>query len=223
MSRATSRILELNGLRRTIFVALLALDPWGVARAQLADTIWAGDLTISGISFQQIEEGILKYPTVQGGKFTLPVEIWFWNDGSAWLMFDTLRWGLADRPRFDPMLPRGPGSRRWESTSTYTFNPRTQKGAFRGNSLRLVNSEWNYQGYFLAWRGNFAVSGSKLTVSKMVLGADRLVLITGESEDPRNKPNGIQLTKYPIFGPTLVLQKVVERKPSEAIQGQDWD
>lgn len=38
------------------------------ARAQLADTIWEGNLTISNLGFQQIEEGLLKYPALQGGE-----------------------------------------------------------------------------------------------------------------------------------------------------------
>lgn len=195
-----------------------------VGRSQVADTIWAGDLPISGISFRQIEEGALKYPAVSGGKMTVPVEIWFWNDGSAWLMFDYHRWGLVDRqPRFDPWLPRGPGSSRWESTSTWAWSARSRKGSFKGKSTRLVDSEWHYRGYFLAWSGNFVISGNKMTVSKMVLGADRLAIMLGSSDDPKNRANGIQLGKMPTFGPSLVLVKVADRKPSESMEGVEWD
>ncbi|NBU71309.1 MAG: hypothetical protein EBS53_07660 [Bacteroidetes bacterium] len=211
----------MNGLLRTILLALLALDPWVVAHAQLADTIWAGDLPISSISFQQIEEGVLKYPAVSGGKMTVPVEIWFWDNGEVWLMFDNEKWGLTDRERTQIWLPQYPGSSRWEYTSSYSFSPGTKKGSLRGRSTRLKDSPWNYKGNFYAWSGSFAVAGSRMTVSKMVLTADSLVEILAQSDDPKNRPTGIKFEKIPTFG-SLILQKTGQ-KPSQAVQGEDWN
>lgn len=190
-------------------------------RAQLADTIWEGNLAISNLNFQAIEEGALQYPTLQGGKIVVPVEIWYWSDGAAWLMFDNHKWGLVDRERTQVWLPKGIGSSSWDSASTYSFNARSKKGTIQGRSTRLKASSWNYIGHFYAWSGSFAVSGNRMTLSKLVLTTDSLVEILAESDDPKNRPTGIKFAKMPSFG-NLTLQKT-NQKPSQAIQGEDWD
>jgi len=192
------------------------------AQAQLADTIWEGNLTISNLTFQQIEEGVLKYPALQGGKISVPVEIWFWNTGQAWLMFNNERWGLREREKNQIWLPQYPGSSRWEYTSSYSYNAGTKKGSLQGRSTRLVNSAWHYAGYFLAWSGSFSLSGNRMTLGKLTLSSDSLVEILAESTDPQNSPTGIKFAKMPTFGPTLTLQKT-NRKPSQAVEGVDWN
>lgn len=213
----------MNGFRRTIFVALLALEPWVVARGQLADTIWEGNLPISNLTWQQIKDGVMQPPALEGGKMTVPVEVWFWNDGSAWLMFHNQRWGWTRGPKTQPWLPRSPGSARWENTGSYSYNARTRKGSVQGRSLRLVDSSYHYNGYFLSWSGSFSVSGSRMTVSKMTLAADSKVIVLSSSVDPRNAPTGIKFSRYPTFGPSLVLTKVAGRSPSTEIPGTDYD
>jgi hypothetical protein len=157
----------------------------------LADTIWKGDLSISKMNPQQIEEGVLKYPLLQGGKITLPVQLWFWDDGFAWLMFNNERWGLTDRAKNQVWLPRGPGSSRWDHTSTYSVSKSGKKGSIRGRSTQLVDSSWSYRGYFLAWSASFSVAGNRMSLSKLVLSSDSSVKILSQSDDPRNRPNGV--------------------------------
>lgn len=204
-----------------VWAAVFAQVP--CARAQLADTIWEGNLTISNLSGQQVEEGALKYPALQGGKLPVPVEIWFWNNGEAWLMFDNVRWGLLDRPRFDPWLPRGPESSRWLSSSTYSFRQRSKNGTFQGKSTRLVGSTYHYAGYFISWSGRFSLRGTqRMEVDQMAVVADSMVKVLRSSADPRHAPNGVRFSRYPTFGPKLILAKT-DRKPSQAVPGVDWD
>jgi len=205
----------------------LALGLWlgmpAPTKAQLADTIWEGNLTISNLSGQQVEEGALKYPALQGGKLPVPVEIWFWNNGEAWLMFDNVRWGLLDRPRFDPWLPRGPESSRWLSSSTYSFQQRSKNGTFQGKSTVLVGSTYHYAGYFISWSGRFSLRGTqRMEVDRMAVVADSMVKVLRSSADPRHAPNGVRFSRYPTFGPKLILAKT-DRKPSQAVPDVDWN
>ena len=202
---------------------LLVWAATSVGHAQLADTIWEGNLPISNLTWQQIKDGVMQPPALEGGKMTVPVEIWFWNDGSAWLMFHNQRWGWTRGPKTQPWLPRSPGSARWENTVSYSWNARTRKGSVQGRSLRLVDSSYHYNGYFLSWSGSFAVQGSRMTVTRMTLAADSKVVALASSADPRNAPTGISFSRYPTFGPSLVLNKVVGRAPSTEIPGIDYD
>jgi len=208
--------------RKLAAFAVVSLSLAHCMLAQLADTIWEGDLSISNMSFQQIEEGVLKYPLLQGGKITVPVEIWFWGSGEVWLMFNNGRWGLTDREKNQIWVPQHPGSSRWDYTSTYSYNSVTKKGSLGGRSTRLVKSAWYYEGYYLAWSASFSIAGNRMTASKMVLTTDSLVKVLESSADPKNSPTGIKFTKMPTFGPSLALQKTV-RKPSQAVEGIDWD
>lgn len=189
--------------------------------AEVSDTIWAGDLPISNLSFQQIHEGVLRYPTLSGGKLSVPVEIWFWNSGEAWLMFDNARWGHTDRERTQIWVPQNPNSARWEYISPYSYNAQRRAGTLQGRSTRLINSSYYYSGYFIAWSASFKVSGNKLKLSKVVFSSDTLVKVLSSSADPRNLPKGIRFSRYPTFGPVAVLTKS-GGKPSLATRGVDY-
>ena len=64
-------------------------------RAQLADTIWEGNVILSGLTLQKVQAGVLQSgPNLSNASLTLPVEIWFWNNSNCGVVFRRDKWGL---------------------------------------------------------------------------------------------------------------------------------
>ena len=69
--------------RKLLFGTLMGflIGAMSSGRAQLADTIWEGNVILSGLTLQKVQAGVLQSgPNLSNASLTLPVEIWFWNN-----------------------------------------------------------------------------------------------------------------------------------------------
>lgn len=169
--------------------ALLCVSPR--ASAQLADTIWEGNVTLSGLSLQKVTGGALQPgPNLSNASVTLPIEIWFWNNSNWGVVFRRDKWGLnPPKPFYVDFIQAGEtevyftqerqyeggGSRspvyqpgRETITDVYTYNPARRSGTFSQRILYLVSGSTRDAGASLNLSGRFSLRGNTITAQNIV-------------------------------------------------------
>ena len=64
-------------------------------RAQLADTIWEGNVILSGLTLKKVQGGVAQSgPNLSNASVALAVEIWFWDNSNCGVVFRRDKWGL---------------------------------------------------------------------------------------------------------------------------------
>lgn len=163
-------------------------------QAQLADTIWEGNVTISGFSLAKVQGGVVQAgPNVANASVTLPVEMWFWNNSNCGVVFRRDKWGLnpeefayqqwmddqgnpIDPPEFiykqgpkylggGSLSPISNNSNGYETTTdNYSYNAARRSGNFSQRTLYNYPSQTHAAGAVLSIRGNFRLSNPNTLV-----------------------------------------------------------
>jgi hypothetical protein len=166
------------------------------ARAQLADTIWEGNVTISGFSLTKVQGGVVQAgPNVANASVTLPVEMWFWNNSNCGVVFRRDKWGLnpeefawtewmdeqgnpIDPPEFiykqgpkyvggGSLSPIAYNSNGYETTTdSYTYNASKKSGSFSQRTLYNHLTQTHANGATLSIAGKFHLSNPNTLVSQ---------------------------------------------------------
>jgi len=172
--------------------AFLLLSPR--AAAQLADTIWEGNVTISGFSLAKVQGGVVQAgPNVGNASVTLPVEMWFWNNSNCGVVFRRDKWGLnpeefdyveiqydefGNETNWVSMYRQGPkyigggslspisnNSNGYETTTdSYSYNGARRSGSFSQRTLYNYPNQTHAAGAVLSIRGNFRLSNPNTLV-----------------------------------------------------------
>ena len=195
--------------------------------AQLADTIWEGTQVVSGINLQGMRDRkLMDYPILKGGRSSLPLEIWFWDNTRFGIVFRNDRYDPARNSRKGEHLGWDYNNSKSDYSRSFTYTLKAGKGAFLGRDLRLVNSVWGwgYAGAMKQWTGKFSVKGNKLTTQKVVFTTDSRDAQSSQAyENPDNpgqyfpsRYDGFRILgpKYPVF--ENVVWTKTSRKPSLA-------
>jgi len=168
-------------------------------RAQLADTIWEGNVILSGLTLQKVQAGVLQSgPNLSNASLTLPVEIWFWNNSNCGVVFRRDKWGLnpeefAYMSDVDlegnllayevPWYRQGPkyvggGSRspsyvnstgHINATDSYTYNASKKTGTFTQRLAYVVANSTFNAGTVMSITGNFRLANANTLVPQKVV------------------------------------------------------
>lgn len=201
------------------------LSPQGRAQAQLADTIWEGVQTISGINLQGLRDrALLDYPVLRGGRTVFPLEIWFWDDTHFGIVFRNDRFDPARNGRKGEYLGWDYNNSEPDYAQSFTYTLRRNAGSFLGRSVRLVDSQWGwgYRGQSQQYSGRFTFKGNRLTTQKVVVTTDSFDMQAAQAYENPNEPgtffpnrfDGFRFLngKYPTFENTVWIK--TSRKPS---------
>jgi len=172
------------------FLWVSFLLPIPAARAQLADTIWAGNATVTVPSLTQYKNGRpLPYPkTISNLSFIVPIEVWFWDSSKFLVVFRQKDFG-AD-PTRAPLQPAfgewiiPTGARRGNLAAltkvpygSDLFEIQTGRYSLRGIAGTFTaenrdtrdrtgyDRDWIYRGYRNLITGSFRLNGRTLSVS----------------------------------------------------------
>jgi len=164
----------------------------------LSNTIWEGNVTLSGITLQKVVGGVVQPgPNLANASVTLPVEIWFWNNSNCGVVFRRDKWGLnpeeyawqeteidgfGNVTNWLSIYKQGPkyvggGSRSPQSNSNgdesttdgYTYDARKKTGTFSHRVLYVgANSTYNV-GTVMSITGNFRLANTNTLVPQKVV------------------------------------------------------
>lgn len=192
-SRIRRRIKNMKFFSINLFLVLV-FSLASSARAQLADTIWEGSVTISGFSLAKVQGGVVQAgPNVANASVTLPVEMWFWNNSNCGVVFRRDKWGLNPEefaynsnvdlegnplPEYFDWYEQGPkylgggslspisnNSNGYETTTdSYSYNAARRSGSFSQRTLYNYPSQTHAAGAVLSIRGNFRLSNPNTLV-----------------------------------------------------------
>lgn len=162
----------------------------------LSNTIWEGNVTLSGITLQKVQGGVVQPgPNLANASVTLPVEIWFWNNSNCGVVFRRDKWGLnpeefawrewmdGEGNPIDPpkdiyrqgakyvgggsLSPIDYNSNGYETTTdNYTFDALKRTGTFSQRTLYNYPSQTHVAGAVLSIGGKFQLSNTNRLVSK---------------------------------------------------------
>ena len=218
-----------NGLRLVCIAAVVCAFSFAASslHAQLADTIWEGVQVVSGINLQGMRDRMLMdYPILKGGRSSLPLEIWFWDNTRFGIVFRNDRYDPARNSRKGEYLGWDYNNSESDYSRSFTYTLKAGNGTFLGRDLRLVDSVWGwgYAGQMQQYSGKFSVKGNKLTTQKVVFTTDSRDVQSGQAyENPDNpgqyfplRYDGFRILgpKYPVF--ENVVWTKTNRRPSLA-------
>jgi len=174
----------------TLFLGVSFLLPIPAARAQLADTIWAGNATVTVPSLTQYKNGRpLPYPkTISNLSFIIPIEVWFWDSSKFLVVFRQKDFGADPtraplQPAFGEwIIPTGArrGNLAAQAVVPYgsdLFEIQTGRYSLRGIAGTFTaenrdtrdrtgyDRDWIYRGYRNLITGSFRLNGRTLSVS----------------------------------------------------------
>lgn len=223
-------IISMNKTKLIALIfSLCLLGMSGNLHAQLADTIWSGNATITIPSVTQYQNGLpLRYPkTVSNLSFILPVEVWFWDASKFLVVFRQRDFGAApDRAPLQPAIGEWtiPVAARRGSLTGVSRVPTTQPGLFeietgrysagRGGAFTFTaeqrdisnlagfDRDWIYRGY------RTLMTGSARLLNSRTLSATLTAVTTPN-------PGGPNLMKYVGAKPSAVVTLTkTSRRPS---------
>ena len=181
-----------------LFLALF-LGTLPPAQAQLADTIWEGNVTLSGFTLQKVEGGVVQSgPNLANASVTLPVEIWFWNNSNCGVVFRRDKWGLNPEefaymsnvdlegnmlPYEVPWYRQGPkyvgggslspisnNSNGYETTTDrYTYNASKKTGTISQRTVYNQGNSTFQPGAVMSITGNFRLSNPNTLVPQNIV------------------------------------------------------
>ncbi|NDB96189.1 MAG: hypothetical protein EBZ78_08535 [Verrucomicrobia bacterium] len=188
-----SRQLLLGTVMAFLLVALSSV------RAQMADTIWEGNVTLSGLTLQKVQGGEAQSgPNLSNASVTLPLEIWFWNDSNCGVVFRRDKWGLNPEefaymsdvdldgnplPEWVAWYKKGPkyvgggslspityNSNGYETTTDrYTYNASKKTGTFLQKTIYNYPNETHASGAMLDISGGFRLSNPGTLVPQKIV------------------------------------------------------
>ena len=169
------------------------------AHAQLADTIWEGNVTLSGLTLQKVQSGVVQSgPNLANATVTVPLEIWFWNNSNCGVVFRRDKWGMNPEefsyveieydlfgnetnwisiyrqgPKYvggGSLSPISSNSNGYESTTDrYTYNPSRRTGTFLQETLYNQNNGTFNAGALMKITGNFRLASSNTLVPQNIV------------------------------------------------------
>ncbi|NBT47916.1 MAG: hypothetical protein EBT07_08885 [Actinobacteria bacterium] len=219
--------MHIKAVKKALILGILSIS---AGHAQLADTIWEAEVQINGLSLQAVKDDVTQRgPNLKNGTVTLPIEIWFWNDGDCGIVFPTEKWNRRDIYSYEYGTPgaddyyyynyyspkyEGGGSRApsyenenglVQTTSTFTYSSGKKTGTLLHKTLSLVENSTRFIGAY--WRVNaaFKISGNQLTVTSASFAV---------------APNPMGSNGYKFLAPLPALRKntvftKTSRRPSE--------
>jgi hypothetical protein len=165
----------------------------------LSNTIWEGNVTLSGITLQKVQGGVVQPgPNLANASVTLPVEIWFWNNSNCGVVFRRDKWGLNPEefsyveteydgfgnatnwlsiyrqgPKYvggGSLSPTSSNSNGYESTTDrYTYNPSKKTGTFSQSTIYNRGNGSFSAGAVMTITGNFRLSNSNTLVPQNIV------------------------------------------------------
>ena len=187
--------------RKLLFGTLMGflIGAMSSGRAQLADTIWEGNVILSGLTLQKVQGGVLQSgPNLSNASLTLPVEIWFWDDSNCGVVFRRDKWGLNPEefaymsdgdldgnplPEWVAWYKKGPkyvgggslspmssnSNGRETTTDLYTYNASKRTGTFLQQTIYNTPNDTFNAGALMKIAGGFRLSNLNTLVPQKIV------------------------------------------------------
>ena len=187
--------------RKLLFGTLMGflIGAMSSGRAQLADTIWEGNVILSGLTLKKVQGGVAQSgPNLSNASVALAVEIWFWDNSNCGVVFRRDKWGLNPEefaymsdvdldgnplpapvfwykqgPKFvggGSLSPMSSNSNGRETTTDlYTYNASRKSGTFLQQTIYNAANGTFNAGAMMKITGNFRLSNPNTLVPQNVI------------------------------------------------------